>query len=217
MQLREALNNIAEIRAQLERTESFRGLRSVAVSASSVLVFCGAMAGQHLLDGFKSSPRQSAFAFVLIWATVAFLSLCGAVFEMWFRAHQSKVQDNKRVVWVAHRALLVRLFPSLFVGGVLTVVVIQRWEMSWVLPGLWGMMYSLGLINCRQHLPRIAKWAAGYFLLIGAGCLLWSIRSRGLDAVSASWQMVIVFGIGQLLLAGLIYWNLERPSGKTEI
>ncbi len=211
MQLREALNDIAEIRAQIERTETFRGLRSLAVSASSLLVFCGAIASHYLQD-----QQNSVVVFVGIWATVAILGLVGAVAEMWFRANRSTSQTARRFVWQAHRAMSIQLAPSLLVGAVLTGVFVARPEISWVLPGMWAMVYSLGLISCRQHLPQAALWAASYFLVAGAACLIWAIDLTELNSRLAVWQMVVVFGIGQLLLAFLIYWKLERFDGETE-
>jgi hypothetical protein len=99
---------------------------------------------------------------------------------------------------------------------VLTAVLVMRPEMSWVLPGMWAMVYGLGLWSCRQHLPQVANWAAVFYLISGAVCLNYSLELTGLNSRLANWQMAAVFGIGQLLLGFLIYWKLERLDGESE-
>ena len=42
MELREALTQISEIRAQVARTEMFRGYRSLTVAFTGLLAFCAA-------------------------------------------------------------------------------------------------------------------------------------------------------------------------------
>ena len=211
MQLREALNDIAEIRAQIERTETYRGLRSVAVSVSSLLAFGAAVSCAY----FPVEGKVNRF--IGTWGVVAILSLLGVIFEMWVRAVHSENQIGKRFVWLAHRAMLVQLLPSLVVGAVLTVVVRQHRELSWMLPGLWALAYCLGLFSCRQHLPDIALLAAVYYLIRGAMSLLGATDIDRFDIELANWQMVVNFGVGQLLLAFLIYWKLERRHGETEV
>ena len=211
MQLREALNDIAEIRAQIERTESSRGLRSLAVSFSSLLVFSGAIAGQLIL-----ADPGSVLGFVAVWATVAVASLIGALAEMWLRASRSTSRTARGFVWQAHRAMAIQLLPSFVVGAVLTAVFVTRPGMSWILPGMWGLIYGLGLWSCRQHLPQVANWVAVYYVVVGALCLAYSNAMTDLNSGLANWQMVAIFGVGQLLLGFLIYWKLERSDEKED-
>ena len=210
MQLREALNNIAEIRAQIERTESFRGLRSLAVTASSMSVFIGAMVS-HLLG-----VERGRAAFATVWIGVASASLLGVVFEMWHRCQKSDSDIGRKLIWQAHRSIAVQLAPSLMVGAVMTFVLLWKSETSWMLPGVWAMLYGLGLLNCRQHLPQFGKWVAGFYLVCGALALVCCLEMEALDVRLANGQMVGIFGIGQLVLASLVYWKLERQSGEED-
>ena len=77
-----------------------------------------------------------------------------------------------------------------------------------MLPGLWSLVFSLGVFASYRLLPRQVFWVGLYYGLCGAGCLLFG---QGAHALSG-WQMGISFGGGQLLCAAILYWTLERTD-----
>ena len=212
MNIHQALSDIAEIRAQLDRTESYRGFRSATVGVSVLVLMLGAWVQSRLenqpLEGISLTDQ-----YLLIWFWVAVVSAAMAIAEMWVRARVS----GNRMVGRMHLALAGQIAPCLVVGFVVTLLVgmhafeanqIGRADTSliWALPGLWSMVYSLGLLNCRSHLPRQVVVVAVYFLLVGVFLLAYSWRVRE----AAGWQMLVSFGVGQALLSLILYWNLER-------
>ena len=79
-----------------------------------------------------------------------------------------------------------------------------------MLPGLWSLIFGLGVFASYRLLPQQVFWIGLYYFFCGTVCLLWG---RG-DQAFAPWQMGISFGGGQLLTAVVLYWFLERSDGS---
>jgi hypothetical protein len=206
MQLRDALSDLKEIRAQLDRTQEIRGFRSIAVGFSGILTLVGAV----IQLNWQSTWSSSLSEFLLIWLFVALISLTVAVVEMCIRGSQCSTQQT----WSTHKKLAAQIAPSFLVGAMMTAAVVFSVRAAWMLPGMWALVYSLGLFACTQSLPRQTVWAALYFLIGGTICLAHSFVSRELDAPQLSaWYMVLLFGGGQFLLGWILYWTLERRDG----
>jgi len=79
-----------------------------------------------------------------------------------------------------------------------------------LLPGLWCLFFSMGVFASRPYLPHGVGWV-GLFYLFGGGALL-ALAPAGLSL--EPWGMGAAFGVGQFLLAMVLYWNLERTAGS---
>jgi hypothetical protein len=75
-----------------------------------------------------------------------------------------------------------------------------------MLPGLWQILYSLGVFASCRLLPRATFVVAVFYLATGLACLA---LARGAAAFSP-WAMGLPFGSGQLLAAAVLYQTLER-------
>ena len=75
-----------------------------------------------------------------------------------------------------------------------------------LLPGLWAICFGIGIFACRPYLPRASGWVALFYYAAGFG-LLWI--ASGVEPLSG-WWVGGTFGIGQLLAAAVLWWNLER-------
>ena len=208
MHLREALSDIADIRALLDRNQSFRGFRSVAIGISALFVLTGA------LVQLQYDVVRNPSAYLDIWLFVALGSLIVTVVEMIVRGRVS----NDLGVWKMHGKVVMSLAPSFLVGALVTAVLVLESRHSmvtlsrkniWLLPGVWAMIYSLGLFSCCNLLHRATRFAAIYFLLSGGLYLLFNWNVREVEA----WHMIAIFGMGQFLLAGILFWKVERFNG----
>lgn len=209
MQLRDAISDLKEIRAQLDRASGFRGFRSLTVGLSGIFTFVGAMLQLALHANWQDSLR----GFLWIWLAVALCSLSGTMVEIWVRS----LCSSTPFVWKTYRNLAIQIAPSFFVGAVLTLSVVFSGRAGWMLPGMWSLIYSLGLFACCQHLPRQSIWAAYYYLVGGTVCLWHSFILRGTDTTfSSAWYMVVLFGGGQFLLGWILYWTLERRHDQED-
>ncbi len=85
-------------------------------------------------------------------------------------------------------------------------------ESLWMLPGLWAMLFGLGIFASVRLLPPAIIWAGVFYLFAGTVCLA---LAQGPYALSP-WAMGLPFGVGQLLTAALLYWTLERDHGQEQ-
>ena len=202
LELPQALAQIAEIRAQAAKAEVYRGYRSVPVAASGLI---GLAAAWLQPPGLAGDP----LAFVLYWVTVAscagFVGISEIVYNYVVHDETLARRRTRRVVG--------QMLPSLLGGALVTVSFVHLSATSTtsttlvpLLPGIWALAFGLGIFASRPYLVRASGWAALYFYAAGA-VLLWT--ARGPETLNA-WAVGGTFGVGQLLTAGVLYWNLEQ-------
>ena len=89
-------------------------------------------------------------------------------------------------------------------------------DIAWILPGIWSILFGLGVFASRRLLPKATFLVGGFYLL--AGLYMISMHYEAL----AAWTMGVTFGVGQIAAAALLYFTLERqrerpveqPNGK---
>jgi hypothetical protein len=205
MELREALTQISEIRRQMARTEIFRGFRSMPIAFSGLLAL--AAAGFQLM--WIPDPRQNISEYLALWLGAAVVSALAAGAEMAFRYWRSSTALSRDLTWLA----VEQFFPCLIGGAVLTVVLAASAPDSlWMLPGLWQMFFSLGIFATHRLLPRPIFGVAIFYM--GTGVL--SLLLAGGEGAPSPWVMGIPFGVGQLYVAGILYWTLERFNDQSQ-
>ena len=148
---------------------------------------------------------QTPVAHLAGWGLVLAVSVVAnyAAVLYWFLFSPEARRDARRLMPTVYA------LPSLAVGGILTVALIQRGEYD-ALFGTWMCGYGLANLSSRQVLPK-ALWPLGCFY-IGCGtiCLFWP----GLS-FTHPWPMGIVFGIGEWI-GGFIfhYHRMPNPSSS---
>jgi hypothetical protein len=102
---------------------------------------------------------------------------------------------------------LEQFLPALIVGVLLTgVLFISAPAELWMLPGLWELMFSLGVFASCRFLPRQTFAVGVWYLACGLACLTIESGPR----VLVPWEMGIPFGVGQLLLAAVLQYGFEE-------
>lgn len=205
MELRDALTQIAEIRQQVARTEIFRGYRALPVAFSGVLAFAAA----GLQPVWVPEPAQNFASYLGLWFGAALLSVLATACEMIWRLRRSASPLEREKLFLA----VTQFLPSLAAGALL-LLVLARFapETLWLLPGLWAMLFGLGILASARFLPGALAWVGVYYL--ASGCLVIA-AFHGAAAFSA-WAMALPFGVGQLLAAAILYWTLERADGQAQ-
>lgn len=199
MEVHEAINQVALIRRQLGRAELFRGYRSSAAAGSGLLALAAAAVQAHGFPEAASTPGT----YVALWAVAAAIAVVTAAGPMLSRArsHESALMREKTY------SALGMLAPSLLAGALITgVLMLTEPGVLWVLPGLWSVLFGLGIFASLAVLPRPMAGVAVYYFAAGAAALA---LARGPNAYSP-WAMALTFGVGQLLAAGVLFWCLER-------
>src|SRR4051794_39111216 len=193
MELREALTQISEIRRQEARTELFRGYRALPGALPGLL----ALAAASVQEWWLPDPAQDFAPYLTLWVGAALVSVLATGMEMALYYRRVGSSLAWQTTWLAVGQFL----PCLAAGGGLTfVVVAHARENLWMLPGLWAMLFSLGVFASYRLLPR-ATFGVGLFYM-AAGTLCLTIR----EAALSPWAMGLTFGAGQLLAAAVLYW-----------
>ena len=192
-----ALEQIAEIHGQLAKGEVYRGWRPVPVAVSG-LVGIGAAAYQSAFD----RPLEPV-AFVAFWLVVAAAALAIGCSEIaWHYARSASASDRRRT-----NQVLGQFLPAIAAGALVSVALVRMTPaLATLLPGLWALLFGVGVFSARPYLPPASVVVAGFYWTAGLA-LLWIAR----DATTLSpWMVGGPFGAGQLLTAAVLYWNLER-------
>jgi hypothetical protein len=198
MELREALTQIAEIRQQMARGQLFRGYRAATTAFSGLVA---------LLTGVLElcfSTDLQAGSFVLPWVVAAALCVAVVGVEMVFRTRRSQSHVQRQLTLLA----VEQFMPSVVAGALLTWVFCEFLSAQlWMLPGLWMILFSLGVFASARLLPREVFAAAGFYLLAGITTL---IAGRTAGVFTLNLYMAGVFAAGQAAIAGILYLRLER-------
>jgi hypothetical protein len=199
MNLQDALTQITEIRQQLARTEVFRGYRAVPVAFSGFLAL--------VIAGFQAvwmpDPSENVTNYLILWIAAAIVSMVvmGIGLVLDYRRNFSPL------TWSTTRLAVGQFVPCVAAGGLVAFVLWNHaQDCLWMLPGLWAILFGLGIFASYRLLPRATFWVGVYYLVTGSFSLAWAQREHAYSPLA----MAIPFGIGQLLAAAILYWTLER-------
>jgi hypothetical protein len=199
VELHEALSHIAEIRTRMAASERFRGYRAVPVGASGGLAFLAAAAQPLVLV----NPAADLAGYLTLWIATAVLGAAAAGSGILARLRSPTDPLGRELT----RLAVGQFLPCLAAGALVTVAIARHApEAAWVLPGMWQVLFSLGVFASCRLLPA-ATVAVGLFYLFAGALNL--TRGPG-PAAFSPWAMGVPFGLGQLAMAGILYWNLER-------
>jgi hypothetical protein len=197
-ELHRALAEIKHIRCQVARDTQFRGYGPASVAASGVLALLVAALQSHWLRN-----ETDFHAFAAVWIATAFLSLTMVTIQTMFRARRVHSGLASEMILTAAEQFL----PALVVGTLLTAVVLGAAPReAWMLPGLWQLLFSLGVFASCRFLPRLT-FAVGIWYLISG---LTTLVVQGETPTLLPWTMGIPFGVGQLLVAAVFQYGYER-------
>lgn len=194
MELHEALAHIAEIRARVAASERFHGYRPLPVAASGVLAILVAGVQPNLVP----DPAANLLGYLALWLTTAVVAAATAGTVMLLRRREPLARELTR--------LAVGQFAPCLVAGALVTAALARHaaEFGWALPGLWQVIFALGIFASYRLLPSAIVAVGVYYLLTGTVNL-----TLGPAALSP-WGMGVPFGVGQIATAAILYWNRER-------
>jgi hypothetical protein len=199
MRLNDALSQIADIRQQMARSQAFNGFRSLTTGLTGVIAITASLLQKWLVV----DPIHHMNRYLVIWLIVALISIVVVGIELAIRCWRSDQPLQRELSFHA----MEQMIPSLVAGALLTFVITQFCEeIAWVLPGIWSILFGLGVFASRRLLPRATFLVGGFYLLAG----LYMISMR-YDALAA-WTMGATFGIGQISAAALLYFTLERQK-----
>jgi hypothetical protein len=200
--LHKALDDISSVRRQIARTTEFRGYGSMTLAGTGVLaILASAAQGLWIPD-----PATHLAAYLTIWISTAVVSagLIGTQMQIRTRRIHSGLADEMI------RMAVEQFLPSAGAGTLVTFVLVRYVaESSWILPGLWQVIFSLGVFSSCRFLPRPMLAAGAWYLLTGLVCI-----AAGDNRALSPWAMGIPFGIGQLLVAGVLLFRAQENDDE---
>ncbi len=203
--LNEALTEISAIRAQIVRTAEFRGYGPVTVAMTSLVAIAAAVVQAR----FFTVAAHDVRIYLAVWISTAAIATGLIGFEMVTRSRTIHSGLAQEMIFHA----VEQLVPSLMAGVLIMAVLIRvAPEAVWMLPGLWQIIFSLGVFASARFLPRAVFAVAAWYLVAGLVCLSWAAAERTLSP----WMMGIPFGVGQLLAASILQWSETGIDGSTE-
>jgi hypothetical protein len=200
--LNKALGDISSIRKQMARTTEFRGYGPATLAATAGLAVLAAGAQRLWLP----DAANHILAYLILWISTAFLSaaLTGAQMYARTRRIHSALSDEML------RMAVEQFLPAAGAGLLLTIVLLQYVpSVSWMLPGIWQVIFSLGIFSSCRFLPRPMITAGIWYLLTGLACV-----AMGGDRAFSPWAMGLPFGAGQLLVAAVLFVSTSEDPDE---
>ena len=197
MQIHEALDKLDLIHDHIARAEVYRGFRVPTVAAVGVLgLFAAAV-----------QPFLSEIPFVWYWIAVAVA--CGTLGSAaTLHAHFYHEDDFAR----RHtRRVMAQFAPCILAGGAVTLGVARLPDLVGLLPGLWAIIFGLGLVAARPYLPPAIGVVGFGYILAGTALTLFPGAGSATVSVDGWWCLRSgSSGDGGCAMAG---WYAEQHVG----
>jgi hypothetical protein len=196
MRVSEAFERLDDIHEQLTKAEVYGGFRVPGTLAVGVVGLLAA-AVQRL-----TPSADGPTAFVVYWVIVAAVcALLGGGASLYAFAFQEDDFARMRT-----RRVFGQFLPCVVTGAVVTASVLRAGPaLIALLPGMWAVLFGLGVVAVRPYMPR-AIGVVGLFYLAAGSLLLW--RAAVVPDLSG-WSVGGVFGVGHLATAIVLYRRQE--------
>jgi hypothetical protein len=196
-ELQQALSEIHSIRNQVARGTEFRGYGPASIAASGILALLVAAVQAQWT---AAHGKTDLWSWIAVWAGAAAVSVLLSAIETFARARRMHMGFAREMV----QSAVAQFLPAVAVGFLLTVVMVRVAPQDcWMLPGLWQLIFSLGVFASCRFLPRQMFAVGVWYLAAGLFCLAAGSAARALSP----WMMGIPFGVGQLLVAAVLQFG----------
>jgi hypothetical protein len=190
--LHKALGDISSIRREMARATQFRGYGPATLATTAVFALLGAAAQAVWLP----DPANHMRAYLGIWISTAVVSAALTGVQVYTRSRRMHSGLSDEMIRMAVEQFL----PSIAAGVLLTIVLVLYVPSAvWMLSGLWQIIFSIGVFSSCRFLPRPMIAAGIWYLFTGLFCI-----SIGDSRALLPKMMGLAFGIGQLLVAGIL-------------
>ncbi len=157
MRLNDALSQIADIRQQIAHSQAFNGYRSLTTGLTGVIAIVASLLQKWLVV----DPIHHMNRYLVIWLVVALVSIIVVGIELAIRCWRSDQPLQRELSFHA----MEQMIPSLAAGALLTFVVTQfAEEIAWVLPGIWSILFGLGVFRLRGDCCQRRRFSSADFI-----------------------------------------------------
>lgn len=200
--LNRALGDISSIRRQMARSAEFRGYGPATLAATGVLAVAAAVVQAVWLP----RPAHHIPTYLALWVTTAIFSTALIAVQTVTRSRRIHSGMADEMIRMAVEQFL----PSVVAGALVTLVMVFYIPAeSWMLPGIWQVIFGLGVFSSCRFLPRRMAVVGAWYVFTGLAC----IAQAGPRALSP-FAMAIPFGVGQLLVAAILHLTAQEASDE---
>ncbi|HEY3849742.1 MAG TPA: hypothetical protein VGL87_02130 [Steroidobacteraceae bacterium] len=201
-ELDRALLDINFVREHIARTTQFKGYGPLTLAATGLF----ALGVAALQVRMAAPPRARALEFLAVWSATAAIAVTLIGVEAVVRSR--RLHGGMAVEML--QSAIEQFLPAL-TAGVLITFALMRWSPTslWMLPGLWQIVFSLGVFSTARILPKAVFIVGIWYLGCGLACF-----ALGQSDPLSPWSMGIPFGVGQLLVACIL--QICRRSSYTD-
>jgi type IV secretory pathway TrbD component len=199
MDVNNAISQISEINRYLAKSELFYGYKPGIVMSVGIVAFIMAAVQTWLI------VPASDMIFLIQWfiaGSVISIIIFGNILFNYLKSKSNfEIQQMSRV--------FLQFVPSLAAGFIITSVLffLDNSAIKY-LPGLWAILFSLGIFSMRPYLPRMVGYVALFYLIAGGIMLCLA----NYDLSFSPWCMGATFGTGHLFAALILKLNIERKT-----
>ena len=198
--LNKALGDISSIRRQVARSTEFRGYGPATLAATGGIAVLAAGVQAVWLP----NPANRIPVYLAIWVSTAILSAALIAVQTVTRSHRMHSGMADEMIRMAVEQFL----PSVGAGALITLVLVGYVPAAqWMLPGIWQVIFSLGVFSSCRFLPRPVLAVGVWYLLTG----LIAIALADSRALSP-WIMGIPYCVGQLMVAGILLFTSQEAG-----
>lgn len=202
-ELHRAIGDISSIRRQVARTTEFRGYGPATLAATGFTATLAAMAQAKWLP----DPAGHIAVYLAIWISTAVISAALIGTEMFTRTRRIHSGLADEMIRLAVEQFL----PAAAAGALSTFVLVRFVPAAiWMLPGVWQLIFSLGVFSSCRFLPRPMLAAGVWYMLTGLVCI-----ALGGSRALSPWAMGIPYGAGQLLVAGILFFHKSEAGDES--
>jgi tryptophan-rich sensory protein len=187
----------------MAHSTEFRGYGPATLATTGVFAALAAWV-QEL---WASDPANHIGTYLSIWILTAILSAALIGIQMQARARRIHSGLADEMIRMAVEQFL----PSVGAGALITIVLVQCVPRDlWLLPGIWQVIFSLGVFSSCRFLPRPMMAAGAWYLLTGLFCV-----ALGDGRAFSPWAMGIPYGAGQVLVAGILLFAAREAGNES--
>lgn len=195
--LNKALGDLSHIRRQMARTTEFRGYGPATLAATGLVAVVAAAAQAKWVP----DPARDVRGYLAVWFATAVVSGGIIAVQMHTRARRMHSAMADEMI----RMAVEQFFPALVAGLLVTMVLAHFLPGAvWMLPGLWQLIYSLGVFSSCRFLPRPVMLGGAWYLLTALVCI-----GFGDGRALSPWTMGLAYGAGQIVIAAALYAGAE--------
>ena len=190
----DALRRVADIHAQVARSSFFRGYRAEIAVGQAILAF-GTASVEWIYWAALDAQGHAT-----IWLAVALACALASLVDLALR--------RRSLPRASTRLAALQLTPALAVGLALAPLL---WDRAELLPGIWTMLFGVGLLSSAPYLPGHIRLLGLFYL--AAGAVMAHAAGIGL---SSPWPMGLTFCGGQLVAAAILREIQVSPAASQQ-